>query len=253
MNLEKPTQDSRTRLIRELLRSQRVTWAGELGGDFRFCAAIVAKNAHELATVLEGVMLRAKTALLQKQIALVENLVTYPRKYLSSHRPRVGQVGISAKLETVTIDSRDHQILAGLILNNYRSHRELAGQLKIPLSSMELRVKRMVELGIIAGLRYVVPSSSLGAHYAQIKVVAPSMDPKLTLAIQKWAHQNPHVIMYHRSLGAWDYEFGVEVPELAMVTSVADDFMRYFGDGISSLSIHPLLQEYFTGTYPYSQ
>jgi DNA-binding Lrp family transcriptional regulator len=253
MNLVKPTSESRGRFIRELLRSQRVTWVGELGGDFRFCAAVIAKNAHELASVLEGVIHRAKTSLLQKQISVVENLVTYPRKYLGSHKRSVDKLGLGSQGEPVTIDARDHQILSGLILNDYHSHRQLAAQLEIPLSSMELRVRRMEELGVIAGFRYVASSRTIGAQYVQIKVVAPSIDAKLTLAIEQWAQQHPHVIMYHRLLGAWDYEFGVEVSELSMVTSVADDFINIFGERISSLSIHPLLQEHFTGSYPYLQ
>ncbi len=253
MNLVQPTGEARSRFTKELLRSNRVTWVAELGGDYRFCAAVNAKNAQELVGILEGVLLRARVSLHAKQVAVVESFISFPRKYLNPRRSPNRSLGFGKQPGPVAIDDRDHLILGGLLSNNYQSHRDLASQLGIALSSMELRIKKLSEIGVIAGFRYVIASHAIGAQFAQIKVVAPSLDPKLTREVLDWARQHPNVLMFHRLFGAWDYELGVEVHELGQLPPIVDAFTVQFGERISAISILPLLIEHTPSAYPFAQ
>jgi len=243
---------SRRAAIDAFLRFGRVTWFAELGGDYRFYAAINARSPFEAASILEELAARSKFSLIEKAVSVIIEVNIFRRKHLSQKSIKPGAIRFGEEPADLEIDEIDHKLLRGLMIEEYGSRRELASILKLPLSTLEYRIRRLVERKLIKAFVMRPASSLLGMHYIKLLVYVRGVNPEFNSEFLKFCSLHPNILYMHRSFGSWDYEVGVEVADQRESVVVSDAIFERFGAHINSLKILPVFTEYPIRSYPFA-
>ena len=139
--------------------------------------------------------------------------------------------------EFISVDDLDKTILEALTIYSTYSHRQLAQKLKIPLSTLELRIKKLKENGVIAGEIYAVNPTKYGMRQFNLLVFAKGLSLPLTKALHQFCKQHNNVTYLIECMGSWDYVIGVEIEQTEEVTRVVQDLYDQLSEYISHIKL----------------
>ena len=99
-------------------------------------------------------------------------------------------------------DETDRRILRMLNKDARMSFRRISRELKVSLTTVTSRVKRMEMEGIIRGYIPLVDPEKLG--YDMLVIIGLDIHKAKTLEIQKRIAKDPHVLSVYNTIGQWD-------------------------------------------------
>ena len=224
-------------LIEEMLITPEISWIAEFGGDYQYGIEICAFDLAEVQRILYDLSEKFGNIFFQKAVSTQFAAHLLPRRYLSNKKFEVEPLTLKRKGGTVAIDELDEQILSVLADNGGVSHRKLASQIGTPLSTFELRVKRLTERGVIQGSFYGVNPESFGVSSYKLIVYGKGVSKTLRQNLLQFSIKHPHIISLFECFGSWDYELGVEVTEPQMVASITQELYEEFGQELNNIQV----------------
>jgi DNA-binding Lrp family transcriptional regulator len=245
-------QNRKTRedLLKVLVASRSVTWVGEMGADVPFGIGICTRQMHDMHNLLLALSRRFPNVFFEKFVSAQFSCTIFPRKYLSSRKPKVPMLTLGRTTELQQVDELDDRILSGLSLVPHRSRRELAMKVKIPLSTLELRIKKLEQRGVIPGYYYAVDSAKFGILGFKLLVYARGINPDLTAQLLRFCAAHHAVIYLIECFGNWDYEIGVEVKRPEDVIEVTQELYEQCGVSINSVRVLSKFRDLKNINYP---
>jgi len=173
------------------------------------------------------------------------------RAYLApAQQGRRQSLEMCRSVDLQKIDLLDHNILVRLVNGPFESLRGLARDLSEPFSTVERRVRRLRESGVIAGFLYSVDPDKLGIISYRLLVVTESINQSLESKLKSFALQNPHVIRFIQALGTFDFEFDVELRTAQQLPSLLQS-LQAVGEGqIRDIHVMQELEDYKLSSYP---
>ena len=99
-------------------------------------------------------------------------------------------------------DETDRRILRMLNRDARMSFRRISRELKVSLTTVTSRVKRMEMDGIIRGYIPLVDPEKLG--YDMLVIIGLDISKAKTIEIQKKIGVDPHVLSVYNTIGQWD-------------------------------------------------
>ena len=222
---------------RALVAAPEVLWVGEFGGEFQYALGFAALRFSTLIDFLRGISKRFPKTFFDKTLAVRISSTIFPRKYLCANRFKVESITALSAQEDVSIDDLDGKVLGGLTSFGALSHRQLARKLQIPLSTLELRIHKLKERGVIAGEIYIVEPALFGYQSYKLLVYTKGLDPTFTSLLHGFCSYHPNITYLVDLLGAWGYEIGCEVRGAEEVTAIIQQIYDGFGHLINSVKV----------------
>ena len=223
-------------LIKSFIASPNVLWVGEFGGEFQYGVGVCAKRLPPLIEFLTAISNKHKAIFHDKAISVQVSSTVFPRRYLTSKRFSVSPITVTFdKKEVVEIDDLDSKILSGLTTYAHLSHRQLALKIQIPLSTVELRLAKLRERGIIAGEIYAVDAGKFNMESFKLLVYTKGLDAELSTRMFNFCSRHKNVTTLIDCLGSWGYEVNVEVVRPEEVTRIIQDMYEHLGDSIHTI------------------
>lgn len=243
-SLSSSSSATKKKLLASLGAEPNVLWYVELGGDFQYAFSLYAKSVAEAAAFLEGLAQASKALLVRKQIAVVVFFALFKKKYLVPERPAVCRGAIQFKRPgaLVDVDEIDLKVLAGLYDCPNSSHPALSRALGMPRSTLELRIKRLKDKGLLLAFIYHISATKLGMQAYKVLIFARGVHPELGEKILRYAEQSPHVVNFCSCFGSWDYEIGVEVSESERISAITSELYDRFGPEIDQIQVLPVFK-----------
>jgi DNA-binding Lrp family transcriptional regulator len=223
-------------LIRSLVAEPKVLWVGEFGGEYQYGVGVAAKRLPDLTGFLDVISKKHGAIFHDKAVSVQISSTIFPRRYLSSRKMTTQPVTVTYdNREPVQIDSLDQQILAALTTYSELSHRQIALQIQVPLSTLELRVKKLRESGVLAADIYGVDASKFNMETFKLLVYTKGLDRDLTERLYHFCAKQPNVTTLIDCLGSWGYEINVEVQQPRQLSLIVQQLYEQFGNSIHTI------------------
>jgi Lrp/AsnC family transcriptional regulator, leucine-responsive regulatory protein len=228
-------QDAMAGLIDILAKDPQVFWLAEMGGDYQYGFAICVRHVYEVRKYLHRRAECCPDLFFQKSVAAQFSATAFYRKYLCAKKFANPPLTIAPGSAPLELDDIDRRILGGMVRLDYRSNRQLAQLLGMPLSSLDLRVKKLEEKGIILGYVYKVDPEKIGMQEHVLLIHASGLSPQLEQALRRYAEEHPAVTYMYECLGSWDFELNVEVTSGQEVAAISRDITERFQKQINTV------------------
>jgi DNA-binding Lrp family transcriptional regulator len=224
-------------LIKTLISSPETLWVGEFGGEYQYAVAFCAESLPPLLHFLRQLSNRYPDVFYEKAISIQVSSTIFPRKYLTSRKLTAAPQTVTFSNSTVKIDDIDRRILSGLTTHSQLSHRQIALKLQMPLSSFELRVRKLHEQKVIVSTVYFADAASFGRQSFKLLVYTKGLDFELTKRMYAFCEQHLDVVYMIECFGSWNFEIGIEVLSAEQVGIVMHELYEEFGATINTIKL----------------
>lgn len=236
--------------LKALAESPKTAYLSEVGGEFDFELAVVAKEPRTFAEFMRKMSAEHGDVFYSKAFSTRLSLTLFPRKYLSSRKSPVAEMALGQASETSTIDELDHQILQNLSASPDISRREIAQKLGRAESTVELRFQRLCKEKIISGAVFSTLPAAFGSQALSILIYAHGIHPKLRADLAAFAKSHSNITYFIEGLGDWDYEFGLEVEDHEQIVSLREEIYQHFGPNLVRVQVLTRLTVHKYSSYP---
>jgi Lrp/AsnC family transcriptional regulator for asnA, asnC and gidA len=228
---------ARQALVKSLVTAPEVMWVGEFGGEYHYGVAFCAKRPAHVIEFLHGISRKHKDVFLEKAVSLTISSTLYPRRYLSSRKMNLEPINLKFTADPVEVDELDMRILSALSTHGELSHRQLAAKIPTPLSTLELRIKKLREKKVIVGDIYVVSPSKFDRQSYKLLIYTKGIEPELSKKMHTFCSQHPDIVYLFECFGVWGFEIGVEVHAQEEVSVVMQELYEVFGAAITNIKM----------------
>jgi DNA-binding Lrp family transcriptional regulator len=223
-------------LIKSLIASPSVLWVGEFGGEYQYAVGVGVKRLGELIALLDGVSKKHGTIFHDKAISVQVSSTIFPRRYLCSRKNSTKPISVTAdSREPYQLDKVDQTILSALTSYGGLSHRQIALKIKVPLSTVELRIRKLREQGVIAGDIYNVDAALCDMESYKLLLYTKGLNREFTFNLAAYSLSHPNIVTLIDCLGSWGYEMNIEVRRAQEVTTIIRELYERFGDSIHTI------------------
>jgi len=228
---------ARQALIKSFVSAPEVMWVGEFGGEYHYGVAFCAQRPAHVIEFLHSISRKHKDVFLEKAVSLTISSTLYPRRYLSSRKFSVEPIHLTFANDPIEVDELDMRILSALSTYGDLSHRQLAGKVRLPLSTLELRIKKLRDKRVIVGDIYVVSPSKFDRQSYKLLIYTKGIDPDLSKKMHAFCSQHPDIVYLFECFGVWGFEIGVEVPSQEDVSMIMQELYEYFGAAVANIKL----------------
>lgn len=229
-------RNSKQKLLESLMSAPYVLWVGEFGGEYQYGIGFCCKQFSELIYYMRDLSKKHEQIFFDKAISVQISTTIFPRKYLWTKKVSVAPLTSTfSKMPPIDIDELDARILSALTTHSLLSHRQIALKLKMPLSTLELRVKKLKDQGVILSTIYGVDSARVGRESFKLLVFTKGLDSNFSANLHAFCALRSEVVSLIDGLGAWGYEIGVEVISGEDVMDLIQDLYDAFPGLINTI------------------
>jgi DNA-binding Lrp family transcriptional regulator len=229
----------RAAFLATIKKDQRVVWLAEIGGEYQYTLSLCVPDIYTMADFFDSVAKETMSAFFAKAVAGQYSVTHTGRGYLSGEKKR--RIGLESthipKLKSFALDDLDKTILGGMSGKKFISRRELAQRLKLPFSTVDLRIRKLEEAEVIKGYAYEISTSKLGIQRFILLIFAKGIGAVLYDRLKKFSLENPFITHLCACLGAWDFELHVEVTNPSEVSDLQQELYDLFESSINTIKV----------------
>ncbi len=150
----------------------------------------------------------------------------------------------------VKIDLKDRRILYELDINSRQPNSEIAKKVGLSKQVVGLRIKKLVQVGIISSFHTVIDISKLGFAIHKGFLRLQNLDRGKEKEIIDFLVNHPNVVWVASCEGRFDLAFGTWAKDMAFLDKTLTDLNKRFGQHIAERQIATILRgEYFIREY----
>jgi DNA-binding Lrp family transcriptional regulator len=229
-------------------------WIGsilEVGGDYDLMVTVRVRSQKDMLDFQSGLGERFPGAVSSKDTSMAVEHWLFGEKFLVNSQALYRQYHLPVPSHVVTIDALDRRILFEMGDSEIASISALGRKLGIAATTVEYRIKKLKERGVVVGQMHEVRGGMLGLSYYVCLVSIKSSSESLNHEFCELARLNPWVPWLSRGTGRWDYVMGIAVREPSEAHAAVSLFQAKFGDWIVSYRILPMFKAHKVRDYPF--
>jgi len=231
--------------------SSRVSFLGEVGGEFDYEVVILAKNVGEVLDLIQEANRRCNSPFVAKSLSVQRTMNLFPRKYLSPKAPKTEVISLGNDPSGANVSETDLKILEHLGRTPDLQKQVLAEKVGISRVTLDDRLKRLKREGVLRGALFNFRASVYGSQNFKVLVSTRGILPELRESFFKFAMEHPNCTNFRDGLGEWDYAFGIEVehPEEDLA-SFRDKLWNKYGEHLAKVQVLSRLRILKNVSYP---
>ncbi len=249
-SLSEQSKRGRENLIRRFKEHPSVAYIGSVLGDFQYVAVLMCRDLAHFSSLITELTGSNDDVISDKQIVPRLSNTRFARKYLSPRFAAQRSMQLKADGEPVELDDTDTKIVWALGNRPYESLRELARFLGLPLATLDRRVKKLREQGVIQGLFYDLNVDRIGVQSFRVLISIQGLSCSVRREISQVCAKHPMVTYLIEVLGSWDFEVGIETFDARLVSSVVEELHTQSGGKISGVRVLMELEDFMCRHYP---
>jgi DNA-binding Lrp family transcriptional regulator len=153
-SLKNNSPDECEKVVRWCIQHDKVSLVGEIGGAYDLKIGLTVRTMREVSEFLEAICEKFSFPFSKKRILTIIELFDFGIHKSGDYRAaRAYRTGFSDSAYELT--KSDHEILKLLSAAPHLTPFAIAKKLKIPPSSLNYRIEKLEDAGVIAGYRYL--------------------------------------------------------------------------------------------------
>lgn len=235
----------RTRVLGALTAEERVVWMAELGGDFQYGATVVARFPGEAAECITRAATRFGGAIRKKSVVSILSFTLHQKRYLNGGKPLgpITSIGFGPAVGEETLDSLDQRLVSSLYQSPLMSMRERALHLSVARGTVEARLAKLRERGILKGYVNFISARELGMQTYKLLLAMRGVRSALGAKVRAFCDAHPHVVSMIECLGSWDFEITIEVHAPADAVTLVEEISSRFANEMSDIHVLPIFHQ----------
>jgi DNA-binding Lrp family transcriptional regulator len=248
-SLSEQTEEERKALVERIRAHPNVAYFVSLLGDYQFVVVMLARSLEHFGTLLGELAGKCGEAFTEKIIAPRVKVARFQRKYLSGKAAdRV--FWLETRGSQFRPDEADEQLLWVLGNEPFESTRGLARRVGLPIATVDRRVKRLREAGVIEGFFWDLDVMRLGIHSFRVLVRVKGLASSVNDRIFRLAKRHPLVVNFIWVVGAWDFELNVETRDPRDVSVLIEELHDASSRKIAEVRVLMELDDFTCRHYP---
>jgi DNA-binding Lrp family transcriptional regulator len=227
--------------VAHLRKQPEISWIAEVGGGYDYMFNIIGTRANDVLSTVKRLSTLSGCSIVRKNVCERVERIRYGRGVLRPRLPRKPRFRMGSSDESVSIDEVDRKILVALSKIEFESYRELALKSGIPVPTFMRRLSALREQGVFHGLLWRPSLWAFGVQQFRILIGIRGLSNQLDRLMHEFALENTAIKLLTTSIGAWDYEFEIDVWKTAEVRELTSNLYRAFGQNIDDVQVLPIL------------
>ncbi|TAL47148.1 Lrp/AsnC family transcriptional regulator [archaeon] len=249
---QKLTRKREDEMINYLTNHKQVSYFSKLGGKYDFMIGILAKDVLQFNDILSEITDKLGAYISSKDIAIRIVLFHFSKNYLVGTKEMKGELPhFGGKVETVELDELDRKILNRISTDARLDIIDLARELNTPSSTIALRIKKMREKKVIEGFFTWINSQSYGFQNYELMLALKNMSKTEENKFYGFCKQHPNIVYAMKTVGKWDYELGIEVPNQERYQEVLSEIRENFSEFITNMEFVTIFKHIKYNLYPF--
>lgn len=249
-SLAEQSSRSREALIQRFKNHPSVAYIGSVLGDFQYVAVFMCRDLTHFSDLISELTGSRDEVISDKQIIPRLAVTRYARKYLSPKLATRRSMQLRAEGPALELDDVDTKLVWALGNRPYDSIRELARFLGMPLATVDRRMKRLQQAGVVQGLFYDLNTTQIGVQSFRVLVTIQGLSCSVRSEFANVCADHPLVTYLVEALGSWDFEVGIETFDARLVSSVVEELHTKTGGRISNVRVLMELEDFMCRHYP---
>ena len=243
---------NKNKITERLKKDNRVSHFSEMLGDYNHFSVFLVKNISEVPFVMKELYGGNGEIFSEKLISPRISSERFSRSFLTEKQNLRSKIAIMPSSPIYEIDELDHTLLSESSGKGFESIRDLAHQIGSPYATIERRIKKLTEANVICGFYYAIDKALIDSTHFRILLHNKSLDTSTNEKLLKFCYTHKNINFIIRSLGAWDYEIGIEVLDLKDVRKVIQDIYKLCGSEIGTVRVLTEIEDFKSVTYPFA-
>jgi Lrp/AsnC family transcriptional regulator, leucine-responsive regulatory protein len=212
IRFENVSPEEEKRIIEYFKKHENVHWLVSTTGRWDLEVLFVARNFIHFNKILKEIYKKFPNKL-NNNITSVSVLNYHQRRgYLLDKKSEI-QISYGGEPEKIEIDKIDNKIIKLINPNARLTNNEIGMKLGINYKTVQARIKKLEEKGIIQAYRTWIDFSKLGSSYYKILLKLKKFTDKEEKESLAFCSQHPNVTYFITCVWPWDVEIEIEGDE----------------------------------------
>lgn len=233
-------------IIEYISAMPEVYWIALVGGRFDIAFGIMCKTVFHFNKLYYQILAKYGVHLVDNTIEIRSELRQHKRNYLTGEKSDLLKTPFFGKEpETEELDETDSKILSTMSNNARMAVLNVSELLKIPPSTVSLRIKQMQKRGIIQGYSAYIRPQAYGMQSYRLLLYLQNMDEKKRAGLFAYANSNPNIVLSIETVGEWNFEITVEVKNHEELQKEMAKIRNNFADIIKNIEFIIMFEDDF--------
>ena len=249
---QKLTKEKEKEFTDYFLNHKRISYFAKLGGKYDFVIGVLASDILDFQEVFSSIMDKYGNYISNRDIAIRLHLFHFSKAYLLNKKEATGKMPhFGGKVQVEKIDKLDQKILSELTTNARINVVDLAKKIKTPASTITLRIKKLKERNIIEGFFTFIHCQKYGYQNYLIHASLKNLTKQNENKFYGFCKQHQNITYLIKTVGKWDYEISIEVPDQQKFQEVLTELREHFSEIIVNMESVILFKDLKYNLYPF--
>ena len=251
-NTHNLTKNKEAFLIEYLSKHNKISYFARLGGKYDFMFGLLATDILDFENLLSGILNQIGQYISNRDIAIRVALFHFPKSYLIDTKEIIGKMpSFGGKIEKIELDEIDKKIIKEMSINARININDLSNKIKVPASTISLRLKKLQKNKIIEGFFTFTRPQAYGYQNNIITISFNNLSKENESIFYGFCKQHPNVVYLIKTVGKWDYELSVEFPDQERFQELLSELREKFHASISNMEFVTIFKDIKYSLYPF--
>ena len=256
LQLQNYTVEDEKRIV-DFLKNHRFTkWVLKCGGEWDIQTIIVARNKMHLANIIDEIDNFCGKHLRKYDLGMVINLLVPENLAFMMPKPsreltpkELPQIEKNISYELADIDDKDKKLLKALATDARAPIVRVAQQVGLSADATNLRVKKLVKMGVIKKFQTVVDLSTLNYLLYSVFLKINNYSPERESSIRTFFYSLPNITFAERILGNWDVRIQISCSTPQEFERILQQIREFLGADLKYYNSTLMIKEFKRVSY----
>lgn len=194
----------------------------EVVGEFDFGLVVTVRSVFNIQELLDRISSEASVSLSRIHIQPRTGWYYFGPKYFD-RKIKNPPIQVVPSGKRIPFSHEEALLLDAYCSGSTENLAVVSRKLGLPSNTVQYRVNKMKESGLILGVRYQLSPSLLGYSTYRALVALGESSREIREMIIRWAELQPYVVSLMFGVGNWQCELRIEAPDVDAATEVLDE------------------------------
>ena len=224
-------------VVKRLHRTRQVTYVSCFSTEPQYEVSYAVSSIHHVQQFIDELSNILPVA--EKHVAIRTEGALSGRKYLTTNAEPGKPIYSRSSEQLATIDDIDRKLLHLLINEPALSQARIAGLAALPETTTRLRIRKLEEIGVIAGYRYHFQNDRVPILDFKVLVYTAASSSKFRKQFELFADAHKHVVYRSTCIGPWEFELDVEVESPYEAATLCHEIRGKFPNEVTRIQTLP--------------
>ncbi len=244
LSLEHLTQEKLNSKVKQLVAIKNIKWIATCKGKWDLVLTIYADSLDQIVSLKRKVVSIFGNTINQQDVSLASFAEVYNRDFILNKEEKLTPHKIIETSQKAHLDNLDYKILKILSANARKPLLDISAQLDKPVKTINYRIKRLIQEGIITGFRISLNYKKLGMKFYKAFIELSNSSEENTKELLSFIKISPNITHNMEVVGEWDFEPEFETYSEEEFDKIVDGLKSKFSKIIKRIEVITISKEH---------